>query len=314
MLIFMGFMISASGVFAQHPATPAGEGDTTITVSKETARKMLEEYSDTEEIQEDLVPDYAQKWMVTDRPHIAESPIMVPKGFVQWESGFQITRTNSADVRNKDLTYNTTLLRLGLSRRVEMRFEMAYEGTKTNKISTDSIIKNSHGFSGLNIAAKTFLFEEKGLRPKGTLLYGLGLPYIGSKEYRPENLGGFIKFLFLNEITPHYGFEYNLGIEWSGDSKQASYVYALNNEFMITQRFNLFAEIYGSFTENNGMDNRFNGTFINDHRANAGFWYLFTKDFQIDFSGGVGLSKASPDFYFAVGLSNRFSVSGKNRK
>ncbi|HSY60658.1 MAG TPA: transporter, partial [Cytophaga sp.] len=259
----------------------------------------------------ELVPDYSTQWMVTDRPHIAETPILVSKGTFQWETGFQVSRTNTSLSNRKDITYNTTLVRLGLSRRVEARLEMSYLGTKTTKTANDSLKIKTNGFSGLNVASKVFLFDEKGFKPKGTLLYGVSLPYIGSTTYRPDNTGGFIKFLFLNEITRHYEFEYNVGVVWNGDSKQTSYVYALNNEFMITQKFNAFVEIYGSFTENNGSDNRFNGTFINDHRLNGGFWYLFTKDLQLDISGGVGLSAASPDYYVALGLSNRFSMPKK---
>lgn len=311
-VLFLSILATSLSVSAQTFNAPVSENDTVIIVPKETARKLAEEYQDIKELKSDLVPDYSQKWMVTDRPHIAESPILVAKDVVQWESGFQISHTNTSASRSKDITYNTTLVRLGLSRRVEGRIEMAYQGTKINKTSNDSVIQNTNGFSGLNLASKVFLFDEKGLCPKGTLLYGLALPYIGSKTYRPANTGGFIELLFLNEITHHYELEYNVGIEWSGDNNHASYTYALNNEFMITQKFNLFAEIYGSFAENNGNDNRFNGTFINDHRLNGGMWYLFNKDLQIDVSGGIGLSKASPDYYIAVGLSNRFSVSRKN--
>ncbi|WP_018342852.1 transporter [Cytophaga aurantiaca] len=311
LLILLGTVVCTTGALAQHPDGARSEGDTTITVSKETARKILEEYPTAEEVKNDLIPDYFKRWMVTDRPHIAETPILVGKGTLQWETGFQVSNTNTSLGKTKDITYNTMLVRLGLSRRVEARFEMSYLGTKTTKTANDSLKVNTSGFSGLNVASKVFLFDEKGLRPKGTLLYGLSLPFIGSTTYRPENTGGFIKFLFLNEITHHYEFEYNVGVVWSGNTKQASYVYALNNEFMITQKFNAFVEIYGSFTENNGMDNRFNGTFINDHRLNGGFWYLFNKDLQVDVSGGVGLSAASPDYYVALGLSNRFSVSKK---
>jgi hypothetical protein len=308
-MVFLAIWGNIMTVSAQTNPQEINEQDTIIVINKELARRLAAEYPDSKEIKNDLVPDYSKKWMVTDRPHIAESPILVAKGVLQWESGFQISRTNNSFARIKDITYNTTLVRLGLSRRFEARFEMAYQGSRSLKNTNDSSVVCTNGFSGLNVASKVFLFDEKGFRPKGTLLYGLSLPYIGSRAYRPANTGGFIEFLFLNEITHHYEFEYNVGIEWSGDNRQAAYTYALNNEFMITQKFNLFAEIYGSFTENNGNDNRFNGTFINDHRLNGGFWYLFTKDVQIDVSGGVGLSKVSPDYYVAVGLSNRFSVS-----
>ena len=313
LLLLLFFITYTSSVFAQHPAVPEESGDTMLVVSKEVARKILEEYGNANEVKEELVPDYSKQWMVTDRPHIAETPILTAKGYLQWETGLQVSHTNTSLGHTKDITYNTMLVRLGLSRRVEARLEMSYLGTKTTKTADDSLKINTNGLSGLTVASKVFLCDEKGLRPKATLLYGAMLPFIGSEAYRPANTGGYIKFLFLNEITHHYELEYNVGVVWSGDGKQASYIYALNNEFMITKKFNAFAEIYGSFTENNGMDERFNGTFVNDHRANAGFWYLFTKDLQLDLSGGVGLSAASPDYYVGLGLSNRFSVSSKNK-
>ena len=313
LLVLLIFMAHSAEIFAQHPTESANEGDTTIVVSKELARKLAKEYSNVNEVKNDLVPDYSKTWMVTDRPHIAETPIMVAKGYLQWETGFQVSHTNTSLSHTKDITYNTMLVRLGMSRRVEARLEMSYFGTKTTKTANDSLKINTSGLSGLNVGSKVFLFDEKGLRPKGTLLFGAALPFVGSTTYRPENTGGFMKFLFLNEITHHYELEYNIGVIWSGDSKQASYMYALNNEFMITQKFNAFLEIYGTFTENNGLDNRFNGTFINDHRMNGGFWYLFNKDLQLDISCGIGLSAASPDYYVGLGLSNRFSMSKRNK-
>jgi hypothetical protein len=309
----LGFMAHAAESLAQHPAVSVTDGDTAIVVSKEVARKILEEYKKTDEVKHDLVPDYSRKWMVTDRPHIAESPVLAAKGSLQWETGFLLAQTNTLLIHTRDITYNTMLVRLGLSRRIEGRVEMSYLGTKTSKTTYDSLKVHATGFSGLTLASKVFLVDEKGFRPNVSLLYGVSLPYIGSKTHRPENTGGFIKFLFLNAITHKYEIEYNLGMVWGGDSK-TSYAYAFNNEFMITQKFNAFLEIYGFFIENNGMDSHFDGSFIHDHRLNGGFWYLFTKDLQLDLSGGFGLSAVSPDYYFGIGLSNRFSVSKKNTR
>lgn len=306
-------MAQSAEIFAQHPTEPAGEGDTTIVVSKELARKILEEYSNVNEVKNDLVPDYSKMWMITDRPHIAESPFLVPKGMLQWESGFQFEHTNSGMYKTKEYTYNTTLVRLGLSRRFEARFETDYLGTRVNTSENDSLVKSTNGFSGLKLGSKVFLFDYKGWRPKGSLLYGIGLPFIGSKEYRPENMAGEIKFLFANEITHFYELEYNVGIEWQGDSKQVVFAYAFNNEFMLSQKMNFFVEFYGYLYENNGSSNQFNGTYTNDHRLDGGIWYLFSKDFQFDCSAGIGLSNASPDYFISFGLSNRFSISKRNK-
>jgi hypothetical protein len=283
--------------------------DTTIVLNKEVAKMMLEEYKKDTEIKNDLVPDYSRQWMVTDRPHIAETPYMVPKKHLQAETGFQFQNSRTTFSKTNDLTYLTALIRLGLSRRFEARVEMEYSGTKTRLLNNDSLIVNSNGLSGLHLGSKVFLFNNKGIFPKGTLLYGVSLPILGSKNFRPSYTAAEIKFLFLNRIAHFYEFEYNVGIQWDGNTKNAAYAYALNNEFEITQKFHCFVELYGFFNENSGKDDRFNGSFINDHRANGGIWYLFNKGLQFDLSGGVGLSKISPEYYFAVGLSSRIGLS-----
>ena len=41
-LIILGFMAHSINIFAQYPAGKMGEGDTTIVVSKDVARKMIQ--------------------------------------------------------------------------------------------------------------------------------------------------------------------------------------------------------------------------------------------------------------------------------
>lgn len=285
--------------------------DTTIVLDKELAKKLLEAYSKTSEIEPDLVPDNTKEWMVTDRPHVAETPFMVPRGYFQWETGFQIQKSKTDFNKTRDITYNTTLVRLGLSRRFEARFELTYGATKIYKRSNDSITSNINGLSGLTIGSKVFLFNEKGILPKGTLLYGFSLPFIGSKDFRPSYTAAEIKFLFLNRINAFYEVEYNIGIQWDGITKNAAYAYALNNEIELTHKLYCFAEVYGYFYENSDKDDRFDNSYTNDHRINGGFWYLFNQGIQLDLSAGFGLSKVSPGYYVAVGFSNRFSLRKK---
>src|ERR1700720_4297958 len=56
--------------------------------------------------------------IVTDRPDITESSIVVPKGSLQAENG--VTWTNDHGQRTFDVS--ETLLRLGVARQTELRF------------------------------------------------------------------------------------------------------------------------------------------------------------------------------------------------
>jgi hypothetical protein len=191
---------------------------------------------------------------------------------------------------------------------------MDYLGSKKQMRSNDSLITNATGLSGLSVGSKVFLFDEYRIIPKATLLYWISLPFFGSKNFRaPYTTVSEIEFLFLNRITKFYEFEYNIGIQWDGNTKNAAYAYALNNEFSINNKLHFFLELYGYFYENSSNDDQFNGSYTNDHRLNGGIWYLFTKDLQFDLSGGLGLSKISPNYYFAIGLSNRLSLKGNHK-
>ncbi|MBZ2180014.1 MAG: transporter [Acidobacteria bacterium] len=60
--------------------------------------------------------------MVTDRPGFSESAAVLGAGMLQWESGFQFGRIGMDGERTTSTVGPYPLLRLGVSRRVELRF------------------------------------------------------------------------------------------------------------------------------------------------------------------------------------------------
>jgi hypothetical protein len=286
--------------------------DTAIIIDKQVARKILEEYENIKDLKEDIISDLSKEAIITDRPHVAETPFLVPKSYLQWESGFQFQKSHAVDTKKTDFIYNNMLVRIGFSRRVEGRVSINYLGTNVRNNKKDSVMKST-GFSGISLGSKVFLFKEKRLRPTGTILYMIALPFPGTKTFRPTHTTmAEIMFLFVNRITYFYDFEYNLGVQWDGTSQSPAYAYALNNEFALSQKLFLFAEIYGYFYEQSNSDGRYDGNFKGDHRFNCGVYYRLSRDWQIDFSGGVGLSKISPDYYLGFGLSNRIGKKKNN--
>jgi hypothetical protein len=285
--------------------------DTAIILDKSAAKKILEEYKNSKDLHEDLGSDLSKEGIITDRPHVAETPFLVPKSYLQWESGFQFQKSHTANSKATDFTYTNLLIRIGFSRRVEGRIMMNYLGSSIKINQKDSVMKST-GFSGISLGSKVFLFNSKGLRPTGTILYMVALPFPGTKTFRPTHTTmAEIMFLFVNRVTRFYDFEYNLGVQWDETSQGAAYAYAFNNEFALSEKLFLFAEIYGYFYEQSDSEGRYNGSFQGDHRANGGIYYRLSRDWQIDFSGGVGLSKISPDYYLWFGLSNRI---GKKKR
>ncbi len=243
--------------------------------------------------------DSTKAWMVTDRPHIAETPHLTEKNYLQFELGTQYQKTSE---NMSDYTYKTSLFRYGISQRVEARLELEYLGQKEKTQDTTTL---KHGFGGVTLGSKIALIKAQGIIPETALLYHVSLPFWGSQDFRPKNTATEIKFLFLNRITKFYEFEYNFGLQTGEDT---GYSYALNNEFEINKNLYFFAEVYGFFRENNNANNQFNGKFAEDHRFNFGVWYLFNADTQLDLSGGFGLNDMAPQHYVALGFSKRIKI------
>ena len=109
-------------------------------------------------------------------------------------------------------------------------------------------------------------------------------------------MGTKLLFAFSHTLTDRIGIGYNLGAEYDGTEAKASMIYSFVIGVSPVDKLGLFFEVYGSSYKE----------FAPDHRVDAGITYLVTDNLQLDFSGGVGLSKASPDNFISAGLSYRF--------
>jgi hypothetical protein len=243
--------------------------------------------------------------IATDRPDQTESPFIVPKGRIQIETGYMMENDKTQDLKLKNRTYNTTLLKLGLSQFLELRLIVEYLGTNIYKRSTNEKVVSEKGMNSITIGSKFFICEEKGIIPKISLITHLQLPYFGNKFYRPSYIAPRFRFLMQNTITDKISLSYNVGGEWNGNTTNTTGIYTLALGIALAKGLNMFVESYGFLAENSGKDDKFNGTFSNDHRLDGGFTYLLQNNLQLDISGGIGLSKSSPDNFMSCGVSWR---------
>jgi hypothetical protein len=82
---------------------------------------------------------------------------------------------------------------------------------------------------------------------------------------------------------------------WDGNSVEPIGLYALSFGFSFNKKISAFAEAFGFVTKSEKPDNR----------LDAGFTYLFTHNLQADISGGIGITRRSPDYFVAIGFSFR---------
>ncbi|MFC7356265.1 transporter [Jejudonia soesokkakensis] len=231
--------------------------------------------------------------MVTDRPDATESPLTVPKGFLQIEAGGFYESFEENSFKTEVYGYNTTLLRYGVLDNLELRLGWNFEETRFsfNGNETNNILS---GFSPLLAGMKVEIADENGWLPQIGLLGHLYLPLLAASDYRPETTGVDFRFSFSHTLSSTSSLAYNLGAQWLGDSPEAAYVYTLVYGYSVSEKLGLYAEVYGDLPE----DSRSN------HLWNTGFTYLIKPNFQLDATVGRSFTKGQ-DILLSLGATIR---------
>jgi hypothetical protein len=230
--------------------------------------------------------------IVTDRPDQTEAPVLVPKGSLQVETGFIFEKDKNRLVESTNIAVNTTLIKYGINENFEFRFIAEYldESTEDHEVLTT----HNKGFSPVAIGTKIKLADENGIWPQAALIGHINLK-TGSREFTPSYTAADFRFTFAHTLSERWSLSYNLGAAWNGEDPQAVFLYTLSLGYVITDKLAAFAEGYSFFPEEDKADNRIDG----------GLTYKVTPVLQFDFSGGIGLSENSPDYFLSTGCSFR---------
>ncbi|MCF8230971.1 MAG: transporter [Bacteroidales bacterium] len=232
--------------------------------------------------------------LVTDRPDQTESAAIVAKGKLQLESGFLYEKDHTEWLEMENYIYNSTLLRYGLTENTELRVGMEYRDQRFSPESNSELTFT--GLSPLYTGLKVKVAEEQGFRPEMALLGSLTWPATADEDLKPRYVSPSLRMTFAHTLSDNLSLGYNLGAEWDGHNPEASYYYSLAFGIGVTEKLGAFLESYGLLYEDDKPR----------HKADAGFTYLVSNNFQLDVSGGIGLSDTATDFYTSVGLSYRF--------
>lgn len=231
--------------------------------------------------------------LITDRPDATESPSVAPVGTLQIETGAFYEEVKDENLLFKNSTYNTTLLRIGLLERMELRIGWDFTEIKTVR---DNIELNGiqNGLSPLLLGTKVNITKENGLLPEIGLIGHLYLPFTASNDFKPETTGVDFRFSFAHTLSESSSLSYNIGAEWGDDSPEAAYIYTLAYGYSITDRFGIYVELYGDFPE----DDKAN------HLWDAGLTYLINNSIQLDATVGSGINNGQK-ILLSGGLSIR---------
>lgn len=231
----------------------------------------------------------------TDRPDQSESPSTVPKNWLQVEAGIGLQKNNDLD--EYEYAHPTILTKYGIGNRIELRLITTFQSNSYLKVPRGTVINS--GLLPVEIGTKINLFEEKGWRPKTSLLVHFGIPKAASRNYDVPNLAPRFRFAFQKTISNMVALGCNLGAEWdgSGDEKP-TYIYTFAPGFDLSENWYAYIEAFG-FLRNDGPP---------ENSLAAGFARYIGNDIKIDLSGGFGISAAAPIYYAALGLSFRVNM------
>ncbi|WOD44791.1 transporter [Hwangdonia lutea] len=231
--------------------------------------------------------------LITDRPDQTESPNVVPKRFLQVETGTSYESFKTNNIKTEDFTFNTTLVRYGLLDNLELRLGWDFVEGKT-KINGNTLNNISSGFNPLLLGVKTSIAKENGCFPEIGLLGHLYLPFTASTDYKPETTGVDFRLAFAHTLSENTSLSYNLGAAWGNDSPEASYVYTIAFGQSITNKLGAYAELYGDLPENSKAN----------HLWDAGLTYLINNNVQLDATVGSSITKGQ-DILISAGVSFR---------
>lgn len=246
------------------------------------------------------VPD-----LVTDRPDQTESPVVVPSGLVQVESGFTFTRHEEGPFETQVLEGPGTLIRVGLDGRTELR--VGWDGWIEEEVDSDDgrfAEGTRDGVGDGEVGVKVGIRSEAGPWPETALLVGLSLP-VGDEPFSSDRFDPAIRLAFGHTLTERLSLGYNLGMEWSSEPGEervretfSRFVYTVALGTTLTERLGAFVELFGAEPVDAPAGSEVS--------VDGGLTYLVRPNLQLDLSAGAGLNEEAPDGFVAAGLSYRW--------
>ena len=236
-----------------------------------------------------------------DRPSFAESAKVASRGRVQLEIGAQWERRRDDESHERTL-FSPTLLRIGLGKDAELRFET--EGrTVIHEVDPGTGERSTTaGYADTSVGFKWRFAEQLGAHPSLALLGELDLPS-GSRALRGR---GARPALFVPaewELEHGWNIEFmpGIGIDSDEDRGGARYRYgflAASLDKQLGERVHGFVELAAPRIARASHG----GT---QAALDAGFTYLLTRDCQLDAFVVHGLNRRTPDLGLGFGVSVR---------
>jgi len=225
--------------------------------------------------------------IATDRPAVTNSSVVVPAGSLQMENGFLETGSQGQSI----LDGPESLLRFGVAKRTELRFTVP---DYFHNLSA----RGGSGFGDLAFGVKEQLGPTPGKFDLSAILFlsfPTGANGVSSGGYDPG-----LQVPWSRALSTNWTAAGMFSVYWptQGRTRNVTGESTFLLDRQLTKPWDAFVEYAGDFPENGGPR----------HLLHFGTALKITKEQQIDFHVGVGLSSAAVDHLIGIGYSFRIQA------
>lgn len=232
--------------------------------------------------------------MVTDRPDVTESSEVVGRGIFQFESGW----TYEADGAARSQTMPAGLLRLGLSRRLELRL-----GGDGFLLQTDGTVRQA-GHSDFEIGAKVRVFDESAAGFDMAVIPMFSVP-TGSAGFTSGGYDPTLKLTLARSLPAGFHLSGNVNVSSVSDElgRFAQRALTLSAGHDLVAGWGGFLEVYGFSPIERGAQS---GVTID-----GGASHFIGGNLQFDVEAGRGVNADAPDWFAGFGFAVRGRLLGR---
>lgn len=244
--------------------------------------------------------------IITDRPDFTESPITVPRGHLQLETGYTGAYDREDGRRESAHSFPEALLRIGLMTDFELRlgwtgFVYQEELFREKNDAGRTVSRNPHerNAADLYVGFKLHLLDQGGGLPDLAIIPALTLP-TGQSLATSGDVDPEIKLAWSYDLSEQLALSGNLNLRVPTEDAhrfvQTAASVSLNAS--ITEWLGCYGEYFGFYP--NAIDSDC------AHYLNGGFTLLATENLQFDIRAGAGLNEEAVDAFFGAGVSIRW--------
>ncbi|MCF6279157.1 MAG: transporter [Flavobacteriaceae bacterium] len=219
--------------------------------------------------------------IITDRPDQTESSSTIPKNSFQIEMGMQQSNNNSLT----SFAGPSTLLRYGISDKIELRLFNQYE---SHKIELDGGNIKFDGLGDIEVGFKVQLFKKEDVNTEIAFLSHAIIP-TAKEALTNDKVGSINKLSISHSLSEKISLGYNIGYDYAAQTNVFTYSVVLG--FSLSDKIGAYIEPFGALAEGGQYEGNFD----------VGLTYLAKDNLQFDVAYGAGLNNDMQ--YVSAGFS-----------